>query len=80
MAFARLFNAAVLVRPCPLAPGISGQYATYHRPSRSTTAVNSFRIWSSSLFSHRTTLPVATWRCRTLRLTGRRSRSGPVCC
>lgn len=32
------------VLPCPLAPGTSAQYATCHSPSRSMTAVNSFRM------------------------------------
>ena len=41
---ARFFRAAALVRPCPFAPGTSGQYATNHLPSRSMIAVNSFRM------------------------------------
>jgi hypothetical protein len=32
------------VFPCPFAPGTSAQYATNHGPSRSTSAVNSFRM------------------------------------
>src|SRR5256884_3104914 len=44
IAAARLFRAAAFVRPCPLAPGTSGQYATNHLPSRSIIAVNSFRM------------------------------------
>ena len=32
------------VLPCPLAPGTSAQYPTYHGPSCSTIAVNSLRI------------------------------------
>src|ERR1035437_868752 len=38
------------VLPCPLAPGTSAQYPTYHEPSCSTIAVNSLRI---SLFYRR---------------------------
>src|ERR1039457_7003470 len=38
------------VLPCPLAPGTSAQYPTYHEPSCSTIAVNSLRI---SLFYSR---------------------------
>ena len=44
IALDKLFSAAAFVRPCPLAPGISGQYAMCQRPERSTTAVNSFRM------------------------------------
>ena len=44
IAAARLFRASAFVRPCPLAPGTSGQYATNHLPSRSIIAVNSFRM------------------------------------
>lgn len=40
----KLLIASCLVCPCPLAPGTSGQYAIYHVPSCSITAVNSFRI------------------------------------
>ena len=46
MASDRLLRHSALVLPCPLAPGISGQYATNHFPSRSTTAVNSLCIFS----------------------------------
>src|SRR5262245_57821987 len=44
IALDKLFSAAAFVRPWPLAPGISGQYAMCQGPARSTTAVNSFRI------------------------------------
>ncbi len=44
IAAARLFRAAAFVRPCPFAPGTSGQYATNHLPSRSIIAVNSLRM------------------------------------
>jgi hypothetical protein len=40
----RLSRASSLVCPCPLAPGISGQYAMVQAPSRSNTAVNSLCI------------------------------------
>jgi hypothetical protein len=44
MASAKLVRASSFDRPCPLAPGISGQYAMYQSPSRSMMAVNSLRI------------------------------------
>ena len=34
-------SSLLLVLPCPLAPGISGEYAMCHSPSRSKIAVNS---------------------------------------
>ena len=40
----RLSFAPSFVCPCPFAPGTSGQYAMYHSPSRSITAVNSLCI------------------------------------
>jgi hypothetical protein len=55
MAFDRLLMHSALVLPCPFAPGISGQYATNHFPSRSTTAVNSLCISSPHFLDHPTT-------------------------
>ncbi len=51
MASARLWRAFSLVRPWPFAPGISGQYAMYYSPSRSKTAVNSFRMAFSDFYN-----------------------------
>ena len=44
IACARFSLASSFVRPWPLAPGISGQYAMNHSSSRSKIAVNSFCI------------------------------------
>src|SRR5215467_9785716 len=49
VALARLFSAADFVLPWPFAPGISKEYAMYQAPSRSTIAVNSFRIAHTSI-------------------------------
>jgi hypothetical protein len=45
MASIRLLRASSLVRPCPLAPGTSGQNAKTQSSSRSKTAVNSLRMF-----------------------------------
>ena len=44
MAALRFSRHSSNVRPCPLAPGISGDQATSQSPSRSITAVNSFSM------------------------------------
>ncbi len=56
IASARFFSAAAFVLPWPFAPGISGQYAIYQRFSRSTIAVNSFRISLPTFASYPITL------------------------
>jgi hypothetical protein len=50
MASARLRRASSFVRPCPLAPGISGLYAIYQSASRSNTAVNSLCIGDPTIY------------------------------
>ena len=44
MAAARLSRLSAALCPCPFAPGISGDQATNHSPSRSMTAVNWLRM------------------------------------
>jgi hypothetical protein len=44
MAALKLSRHSSTVRPCPFAPGISGDHPTNQSPSRSMMAVNSFRM------------------------------------
>ena len=61
MAALKLATASALVRPCPFAPGTSGQYAMNQSSSCSMIAVNPFRTPSG--YPKRATLAAIAAPC-----------------
>ena len=65
-----------LVLPCPFAPGISGQYATYQSPSRSVQSARHPRSWMMRRMAAGAVLASLAWSV--VAMGGGRALAAPV--